>query len=166
MRLYISQSVGNALHARTISLGSAKIISNAIARSIDRRQNIVPHKSAQQRRHVDAKQQVRNASARNKLKRITKQDAIICVHSCFVFCCFWSVLFGYGSRSMGAYSSVLYHLHEAAASPDPRILRSSYPHYISQLAGNALHARTISLGIQYDTIGFTRTPHSNRILCY
>ena len=63
-----------------------------------------------------------------------------------MFCCFWSVLFGYGSRSMGAYSSVLYHLHEAAASPDPRILRSSYPHYISQLAGNALHARTISLG--------------------
>ncbi len=69
---YISQLVGNALHARTISLGSVKIISNAIARSIDLRQNIVPRKSAQQRRHVDAKQQVRNASARNKRKRINK----------------------------------------------------------------------------------------------
>ena len=80
MCLYISQSAGNALHARTISLGSIKIISNTIARSVDLRQNIVPRKSAQQRRHVDAKQQVRNASARNKLKRITKQDAIFCAH--------------------------------------------------------------------------------------
>ena len=87
-----------------------------------------------------------NASARNKLKRITKQDAILCAHSSFVFCCFWRVLFGYGSRSMRAYSSVLYHLHEAAASSDPHIPRSSYPHYISQLAGNALRARTILLG--------------------
>ena len=51
------------------------MISNAIARSIDLRQNIASRKSAQQRRHVDAKQPVRNASARNKLKRITKQDA-------------------------------------------------------------------------------------------
>ena len=125
MCLYISQSVGNALHARTISLGSAKTISNTIARSIDLRQNIAPRKSAQQRRHVDAKQQVRNASARNKLKRITKQDIIICAHSSFVFCCFWRVLFGYGSRSMRAYLSALYHLHEAAASLCPHTLVSS-----------------------------------------
>ena len=41
--------------------------------------------------------------------------------------CFWRVLFGYGSRSMRAYSNILYHLHEAAASLCPRILTSSYP---------------------------------------
>ncbi len=86
MCLYISQSVGNALHARTISLGSAKTISNTIARSIDLRQNIASRKSAQQRRHVDAKQRVRNASARNKLKQPqNKMPSFVFIRvSCFV----------------------------------------------------------------------------------
>ena len=91
MCLYISQSMRNALHARSVSLEPGKMISNVIVRSTDRCQNIVLYKSAQQRKHVDAKQQVRNASARNKFKCITKQDTTIYVHSCFVFffgaCC-------------------------------------------------------------------------------
>ncbi len=73
-------SIGAKCIARAINfIRNAKAISNAIARSVDRRQNIVPHNSAQERRNVDAKKQhVRNASAWNKLKHITKQEAIVC----------------------------------------------------------------------------------------